>query len=73
VGLFQYRKIGLARGDGIVLFKRWSIALPCGWSIKLHHLLRPDYDRCPHDHPWNFWSLILWGGYEEIIRSPIGS
>lgn len=30
----------------------------------LHCFHRSDYDT-PHDHPWPFWSLVLWGGYWE--------
>jgi hypothetical protein len=34
-------------------------------GLFLHHILMSDHDRCPHNHPWHFWSLILWGGYWE--------
>lgn len=50
-----------------VYLRRWSMALPFGWSIKLHHIMRTDSDRCQHDHPWGFWTLILWGGYDELV------
>lgn len=33
----------------------------------LHHILRSDYDRALHDHPWDNWSFILWGGYIEHV------
>jgi hypothetical protein len=33
--------------------------------IYLHHIKRSDYDRALHDHPWNFRSILLWGGYRE--------
>lgn len=45
---------------------RWDLELPFKWSLKLHKILRPDADRCAHDHPWWFWRLILHGGYREI-------
>lgn len=44
---------------------RWSLSLPFGLSLKLHLILRPDDDRCAHDHPWWFVRIILWGGYWE--------
>jgi hypothetical protein len=44
------------------LRKRLGIPIP---GIYLHHILRSDYDRALHDHPWNFVSVILWGGYRE--------
>lgn len=45
---------------------RWSLWFPFGISLKLHQIVRPDDDRCPHDHPWWFIRVILWGGYSEI-------
>lgn len=36
----------------------------CG-RIYLHHILRSDYDRALHDHPWSFVSVMLKGGYWE--------
>lgn len=44
---------------------RWSFWLPFGYSIKLHKIIRPDDDRCVHDHPFWFWRFILKGGYFE--------
>lgn len=43
----------------------------CPWfKIFLHHILRSDEDPELHDHPWNFVSLILWSGYDEVV--PVG-
>lgn len=36
-----------------------------GWAVRLHHIVTEDYDRELHDHPWDFWSLVLRGGYLE--------
>lgn len=47
---------------------RWSLWLPGGLSLKIHKIVRPDNDRCEHDHPWWFIRVILWGGYREIIK-----
>ena len=36
------------------------------WFALMHHtFLRSDADRCLHDHPWPFVTLILSGGYFE--------
>lgn len=43
------------------LFPDWNRA------VYLHVMYRPDKDRCHHDHPWPFTTLVLWGGYEEEI------
>lgn len=31
----------------------------------LHVIYKGDDDRDPHDHPWDFTSLIVWGSYVE--------
>ncbi len=36
-------------------------------AVYLHHIIRSDEDRVLHDHPWKFTSLILWGGYVEVL------
>lgn len=65
LGLFigGIRKKTLMRGEEKYLIR---ISLfKCKWfSIKLHKALMSD-PAIPHDHPWNYISLILWGGYTE--------
>lgn len=42
--------------------------MPKPWmpfSIRLHHIMRPDADRHLHDHPFNFRSILLAGTYIE--------
>lgn len=36
------------------------------WSIRVHHILREDYDWWPHDHPADCRTFILKGWYYEI-------
>jgi hypothetical protein len=46
---------------------------PARWmpfALRLHRICTPDYDQHFHDHPWNFASLVLRGGYIEY--RPIG-
>ncbi|WP_110947067.1 hypothetical protein [Pseudomonas bohemica] len=38
------------------------------WSIRVHHIKRPDADRDLHDHPWNARTVILRGFYKEERR-----
>jgi len=45
--------------------RRWIFQTPWG-TIHLHHILRSDGDRAFHDHPWNFTSNLLSGGYTEL-------
>ncbi len=42
--------------------KRWQFPI----SVRLHYIKRPDLDRHYHDHPWNWSSLILTGGYTDV-------
>ncbi len=46
---------------------RWKVAECRDRKVFLHHFQDSDADE-PHDHPWNFTSLILAGGYWE--RTP---
>lgn len=48
------------------LMTRYKLARIRGWNLYIHHFHRSDEDRELHDHPWGFWSLILWGGYVEV-------
>ena len=37
------------------------------FAVFLHHIHKEDGDRDCHDHPWWFASLVLTGGYREIV------
>ena len=37
-------------------------------KVFLHLFHRGDAEPYNHDHPWPFWSLILWGGYWEVTE-----
>lgn len=45
---------------------RWIVQHPWG-TVRLHHLRRSDADPELHDHPWDFWSLLVWGTYDEEL------
>lgn len=36
-------------------------------NIRIHRILRSDDDRAMHDHPWPSTSVILKGGYWEVM------
>lgn len=44
--------------DRLILKTPWG-------TLRAHRILREDRSEDPHDHPFNFTSLIVWGGYEE--------
>ena len=37
------------------------------FGLYLHRIHTPDVDRDPHTHPWWFVSLVLSGGYDELV------
>lgn len=39
-------------------------------SCRVHVILRSDNERDLHDHPWNYWTVILRGGYVEVTPNP---
>lgn len=60
-------------GDDRLYLRRYYLT-PDWWIFRwlpvrifLHHIVRDDDDRDPHDHPWKFWTFILWGAYRENI------
>lgn len=40
------------------------------WPFKtrlyLHIFEAPDSDEAFHDHPWDFYTICLWGGYDQV-------
>lgn len=45
--------------------QRWILQTRWG-TLRLHRILRSDNAEALHDHPWDFWSLLLSGGYLEV-------
>ncbi len=43
---------------------RWRLETKWG-SVRLHHWLGPDDSRNFHDHPWDFVTFVLKGGYTD--------
>lgn len=42
------------------------------FGVMLHWIKREDWARdALHDHPWNFWRLVLRGGYTEQLAYPL--
>lgn len=44
----------------------------CGISARVHEILSSDTGRDPHDHPFNFLTIILRGGYHESRYNDAG-
>lgn len=56
-----------ARDETVVYLRRLRIIQTPWFAIYLHWIYQPDEDRDPHDHPFNFWSLVVRGGYTERV------
>jgi hypothetical protein len=59
----------ITRGNGEPYLTRTHL-FKCPWfSVFLHEFVGGD-DPCQHDHPWNFVSILLKGGYTEWTPAP---
>lgn len=47
--------------------RRWILRTPWG-TLRIHNILRSDLDRDLHDHPFDFTSFLMKGGYYETTR-----
>ena len=67
--LGRYRVI-MDREDGAPYLERYYLFLKdrknFPFNIFLHKFLKGDPDDV-HDHPWPYFTIILWGGYYEWI------
>lgn len=67
--LARLPRFDIGDGQGDVFFSRYDLVKNRWFAIYLHEFFRSDNARCLHDHPWNFLSLILWGGYWEEMTT----
>jgi hypothetical protein len=45
---------------------RWKADFGRFGKFQLHHWLRGDDPRALHDHPSDFVTVVLWGGYDDV-------
>jgi hypothetical protein len=58
-------------GPGGSYMRRYIFRTPW-FTLRLHHILRSDDDRHLHDHPFDFTSFLLTGGYTETVPCDCG-
>jgi hypothetical protein len=46
--------------------RRWKLEVGDWFSIRLHHWVEGDPEEYQHAHPWNFLTIVLWGGYDDV-------
>lgn len=65
-----FNKVAIGRADDPIMI-RWNIIGIRGlFTLRLHKFIRSDHD-CLHDHPWDFYTLILKGGYYEKVECSV--
>ena len=70
---FNFIDIPSTVNGGDVYLRRLRLMQTPWFSIHVHWIYEPDPDRDPHDHPWNFFSWVVRGGYTERIHLSLGS
>lgn len=51
----------------------WGGRTPWAAQILVNQIHHTDINDCKHDHPWDFWTFVLWGGYVEEVRRADGT
>lgn len=46
-------------------FRRWIADFET-FTLRLHRWYHDDDSRHPHDHPYWFYTFVLWGGYDDV-------
>lgn len=71
-GFLRWTDIPSNVNPGRVYLRRLILVQTPWWGVFLHWIFETDSDRDPHDHPWNFLTVILRGGYSEEVTYPGG-
>lgn len=48
------------------VLKRWKLSFGDWFSIRLHKWEKGDPANYQHAHPWNFLTIVLSGGYDDV-------
>lgn len=54
---------------GVPQFRRYTLLKTPWFGIHIHKIYKSDIDDHPHNHPWNFLSVILYGSYQEMDKN----
>ena len=66
IGSWKIWEVTYVGAEEAPLIIRYQLFRTPRFGIWIHKMLRSDHDRALHDHPWNFISIILKGGYKEL-------
>lgn len=63
----------LIKPEGRPYLERYHVcSLPGGRKVLLHRFVASDIQEAPHNHPGNFLSIVLCGGYDEDVVTDLG-
>jgi hypothetical protein len=65
--LLRLPRFDVGDGQGDIFFSRYDLLKTRWFAVYLHEFYRSDNDRCLHDHTWPFTTIILRGGYWEVV------
>lgn len=60
----------LFQPSGHVYMVRFRLFEFFGYGLRIHLITSPDHDTNPHDHPFDFLSIVMMGGYTEWVKDP---
>lgn len=61
--MFEYHNVDHFRCNDL---RRWKLSLGKILSVRLHHWVQGDPPHYQHSHPWNFLTVVLRGGYDDV-------
>ena len=53
--------------EGVLHFRRWQVIKTRWFAIYIHAIYKADEDKHLHNHPFNFFNIILKGSYTERL------
>ena len=54
--------------DGTLHFKRWRLLATPWFNVFVHGIYHKDEEVNMHNHPWDFFSVVLRGGFTEQLH-----
>lgn len=64
---FRVPDFVIGKAQSVYMNRWWVIPRNRWFNVYLHQVLRDDDDRALHDHPWINLSIVLKGGYWEVM------
>ena len=59
--------------SGVLHFRRWRLFESSWFRFYVHEIAQTDQDKHLHNHPWNFASFVVKGGYVELLEGKLAN